>query len=283
MFGKVLSFNFTECGPKELFLEAGAYELEVWGASGGTRGVSNALGGAGGYSKGFLTLREKTRVFVHVGSQGSDDTYGMNTAGCNGGGYTSSACHARSGGGATDIRLKTDSLFSRVIVAGGGGGTGDGSGEYGGSGGGENGGDGGPTSYLSIAGKGANQTSPTVFCADGTNSCPSGTFGYGGNTSNGCAGGGGGGWFGGSASRSEVGGGGGSGYAFTKSSFKPEGFLLSKDFYLENAVISSGINRGNGYAKITFLNFFIGRRTCYCRRRTISNFFIFLMESFIPK
>ena len=271
-------FTYKECKAEVLFLSQGIYELEVFGASGGTRGSSNTFGGSGGYSRGILTLKKKTKVFVHVGSQGNDTTNGQNSAGCNGGGYAIDA-NGRSGGGATDIRLNEDSLYSRVIVAGGGGGTGDTAGEYGGFGGGETGGDGGNEAYR--AGKGANQTSPGTTCADGSNTnCPSGSFGYGGNATRPFAGGAGGGWFGGSASYYEKGGGGGSGYVFTSSSIKPDNFLLTSEYYLKNTLMLSGEetnHTGNGLAIIKRLSNSLFRGTCFCRKRnTYTDGFLFM-------
>jgi hypothetical protein len=188
------TFSYTVCGAEELILDPGIYELEVWGASGGA--YFNVGRGLGGYARGTITLNEKTKVYVHVGSQGSDSNTGSGSQGCNGGGYAN--YNGGSGGGSTDIRLKVDSLFSRVIVAGGGGGTGDQSGDSGGHGGGLNGGDGGIGYVYGIygAGKGGGQETETTACADGTlNKCPKGIFGYGGNATGGYAGGGGGGWF----------------------------------------------------------------------------------------
>jgi hypothetical protein len=256
------TFSYTVCGADELFLDPGTYELEVWGASGGQFG--SIPRGLGGYAKGTITLRERTKVYVHVGSQGSDTSTGSGTQGCNGGGY--SAGNGRSGGGATDIRLINDSLYSRVIVAGGGGGTSDQGGDSGGHGGGFNGGNGGIGYVYSncYAGKGGGQSTETTACADGTlNTCPKGTFGYGGNTG-GHAGAGGGGWFGGSASNREYGSGGGSGYVLTSSSAKVGGYLLGEEFYLTNTSLLSGSQSfpkpdkngyetghiGNGYAFI---------------------------------
>jgi hypothetical protein len=262
------TFNFTECKADELFLDSGTYELEVWGASGGLT-HSSYVRGLGGYSRGIITLKERTKVFVHIGSQGNDTYYGVGTQGCNGGGYALNT-NGRSGGGSTDIRLKNDSLFSRVIVAGGGGGTGDQSPDSGGHGGGLNGGNGGYNTQYSgcYAGKGAGQQTETTACANGReNTCPKGTFGYGGNITNYHGGGGGGGWFGGSASNCEYGGGGGSGYVFTRSSAKVGGYLLGEEFYLSNTSLLSGSQSfpkpdksgyetghvGNGYAIIKSL------------------------------
>jgi hypothetical protein len=243
-------FYFSDCRAEEIFLEPGIYQLEVWGASGGVYNFAISRG-LGGYASGILTLRERTKVFIHLGGQASDSTIGDGTGGCNGGGYTTHS-GGRSGGGSTDIRLKVDSLYSRVIVAGGGGGTSDGTSDSGGYGGGLNGGNGTAPGYsLNCVGKGGGQETETTACADGTeNSCPKGTFGYGGNTTGSYAGAGGGGWFGGSASNYERGGGGGSGYVFTESSAKVGGYLLGEEFYLSNTSLQSGVNLGNGYANI---------------------------------
>jgi hypothetical protein len=264
------TFPYTQCKAEQLFLDPGTYELEVWGASGGYYG-SYSKRGLGGYSRGILTLRERTKVFVHVGSQGSDSGSGIGTQGCNGGGYATHGA-ARSGGGATDIRLKVDSLYSRVIVAGGGGGASDNDGDDGGHGGGLNGGDAGNCAHQ--AGKGGGQSTETTTCADGTTtSCPKGIFGYGGNATGNWAAGGGGGWFGGSASYNERGGGGGSGYVLTKSSVKVGGYLFGEEYYLSDAYTLSGnqsfpnagksgtetCHLGNGYAIIRQINKLIKR------------------------
>jgi hypothetical protein len=262
------TFSFTECRANEIYLDPGFYELEVWGACGGQ--LYNIARGLGGYARGTIELKERTKVFVHVGSQGSDTTAEVGSQGCNGGGYAVSSC-ARSGGGSTDIRLKYDSLYSRVIVAGGGGGTSDQSNDAGGHGGGLNGGDGSGSGYSNgKAGKGGGQLTETTACADGTeNTCSKGTFGYGGNMSGSCAGAGGGGWFGGSAAYCEYGGGGGSGYVYTKSSAKVAGYLLGEEFYLTNTSLLSGSQSfpkpdksgnetghlGNGYAIIKTLRY----------------------------
>jgi hypothetical protein len=234
------TFSYTTCKAEELFLETGTYELEVWGAGGAIN--PGYTRGNGGYARGIITLRQRTKVYVRLGGQGTD-SYG-GAQGCNGGGYGT----AYSGGGATDIRLIVDSLYSRVIVAGGGGGSGDQSRDTGGYGGGLNGGDGTGSGYSgAYAGKGGGQFTETTACADGTlNVCPKGTFGYGGSSSRSYAGGGGGGWFGGSASNYEYGGGGGSGYVYTSSSAKVGGYLLGEEFYLSN---TSLLNGGQSFPK----------------------------------
>ena len=225
---------FSSCS-ESVTLEPGKYELEVWGARGGS--YSSAYGGKGGYSKGTLTLLDATKVFVHVGHQGSNTTNGQGSEGCNGGGYATNG-NGRSGGGATDIRLIEDSFYSRIIVAGGGGGSTESSSEPGGFGGGLVGGNG---ENKAASGKGAGQETETTTCRGGSTSCNKGTFGTGGNGGSASAGAGGGGWFGGSGSYSNEAGGGGSGYVLTSTSFKPAGYLLNASkYFLEDVTILGG-------------------------------------------
>lgn len=106
-------------------LAPGTYKLEVWGAQGGYRDydiskygkfidyMGSKYGGKGGYSSGTLTLFRDTPAFVYTGGFGK-------TSGFNGGGKTNTDIGIF-GGGASDIRLNSDNLYARVIVAGGGG------------------------------------------------------------------------------------------------------------------------------------------------------------------
>ena len=249
-------------------LKAGTHKLEVWGAQGG--GIQNdssldtANGGKGGYSYGTLTLTSNTNAYIYVGGMGKSIGSGLAEGGFNGGGaaYGSSTGEpANGGGGASDIRINEDSLYSRVIVAGGGGGGGEDSGDNPGYGGGTSG---GASSGMSTL---ATQTST------GTG----GVFGFGANTPN-DGGGGGGGWYGGgttngsqniptSNSGSDTSGGaGGSGYVYTSStaSSYPSGVKLNSSYYLTNASTIAGNtsftdnsgstvtgHSGNGYARIT--------------------------------
>ena len=116
----------TECEPYVVFLESGFYLLEVWGASGGDNG--DDMGGPGGYSSGVLRLTSTTKIYVYVGGKGIIATQAYNKGGYNGGGFSMEPHNKDSefgtGGGSTDIRIKEDNLFARVIVAGGGGGYG---------------------------------------------------------------------------------------------------------------------------------------------------------------
>ena len=248
-------------------LNAGTYKLEVWGAQGGNYNTTYT-GGKGGYSYGTLTLNYTTNLYVYVGKQAQTITTNrtVTTGGFNGGGngynryYSGTYTYAQGGGGATDIRIGQDSLYSRVIVAGGGSGaTNRTNGYYGG----------GTSGGTGLSGYAGSQTSA------GTN----GSFGTGGSaTTSGSnykygSAGGGGGWYGGGASTTysdntnyDTYSGGGSGYVYTSSTATnyPSGNLLTSTYYLTNAATLAGNtsftstsggtetgHSGNGYAKIT--------------------------------
>lgn len=239
----------------------GKYKLEVWGASGGGYTSSyETNGGRGGYSVGTVNLNVGTILYIYAGGEGG---YTYTNGGFNGGG--NSYAYGGSGGGASDIRIGTDSLYSRVIVAGGGGGGGYTT-RIGGYGGGTYGGDG---------------DSGTVTPGGGGTATYGGTTGSGGiigvfggaqDRSSGAGGGGGGGWYGGGSGMSggaDSGGGGGSGYVYTSSTASqcPSGCLLVPSYYLSNASTYRGNttflspegnnvvgHTGNGYVRITLIS-----------------------------
>ncbi|SNU04807.1 Glycine rich protein [Prevotellaceae bacterium MN60] len=102
--------------------------MECWGAEGGPiiNTYTHYRGGCGGYVKGTISLPSNLNLYVYVGGAG---TKNGETRTFNGGGRcaaTDDGC--ASGGGATDIRLRSgnwndfNSLLSRIIVAGGGAG-----------------------------------------------------------------------------------------------------------------------------------------------------------------
>ncbi len=255
MSGTTGSYGYEYSGLPQKFIApaAGIYTLEAWGAQGGHRGANN--GGAGGYSTGQIFLNKGQILYVYVGSNG-------NNGGWNGGGKAGYGTIY--GGGASDIRLGGQSLYNRLIVAGGGGSVGA-SGNTGGVGGGTSGG-GGAGNYGDGA-QGASQTS------GGANS---GTFGKGGSgiaANGGYGGGGGGGWYGGGGAGvdgsgdDDRGGGGGSGFVWTESnaSIVPDEYLLSSSQYLSEASTKAGNtsfpapkggnetgHAGNGFVKISF-------------------------------
>lgn len=270
--GDILNFDYTGA-VQSVTLPKGTYKLECWGAQGGT--YSSYIGGYGGYSKGTITLTEATTVYISVGGAGSSSS---TTAGFNGGGTGISS--GRGGGGATDVRIGQNSLYSRVIVAGGGGGAGVTSANANpcGCGGGEYGGDGyhndttgSYTTGTGRCGGSASQTAGGKAWSTGTQA----TFGQGGNASGYSCGGGGGGWYGGGGAYDSDSdsdgrwGGGGSGYVYTSSTAKnyPNGCLLNSTHYLTNAQTIAGDtsftsptgsaetgHTGNGFCRITNLN-----------------------------
>lgn len=268
----IMDFNYTGSVQSKT-LKPGTYTLECWGGQGGT--YSSYIGGYGGYSKGTITLAKTTTVYVSVGGAGSSSS---TTAGFNGGGTGISS--GRGGGGATDVRIGQNSLYSRVIVAGGGGGAGVTSANANpcGCGGGEYGGDGyynDTTGSYTIGqnrcGGSASQTAGGKTWSTSTQA----TFGQGGNASGYSCGGGGGGWYGGGGAYDNDSdsdgrwGGGGSGYVYTSSTAKnyPNGCLLNSTHYLTNAQTIAGDtsftsptgsaetgHTGNGFCRITNLN-----------------------------
>lgn len=269
----IMDFNYTGSTQSKT-LKPGTYTIECWGGQGGTYS-GYYIGGYGGYSKGTITLTEATTVYISVGGAGSSSS---TAAGFNGGGTGISS--GRGGGGATDVRIGQNSLYSRVIVAGGGGGAGVTSANANpcGCGGGEYGGDGyynDTTGSYTIGqnrcGGSASQTAGGKTWSTSTQA----TFGQGGNASGYSCGGGGGGWYGGGGAYDSDSdsdgrwGGGGSGYVYTSSTAKnyPNGCLLNSTHYLTNAQTIAGDtsftsptgsaetgHTGNGFCRITNLN-----------------------------
>lgn len=112
----------------------------MWGASGGD--TIGKIGGLGGYTAGNISLDKGQKLYVYVGSKGGDaKEWNVGTAGgWNGGATAASSTYeiggntfGTGGGGETDIRLVSttseniwnefNSLKSRIMVAGGGGGS----------------------------------------------------------------------------------------------------------------------------------------------------------------
>ncbi|MGS5514550.1 glycine rich domain-containing protein [Clostridioides difficile] len=241
----VYEFNYTG-SEQSVTLKPGKYKLECWGAKGGNWGGGEC--GAGGYSYGELTLKKEVVLYIYTGQLGYDANNTLEVF--NGGGYGKDC----TGGGATDIRIiggdwnSEEGLLSRIIVAGGSGG----------GGGGWSSGVGG--GYIGGYGKGSN----SAFSCGGRQNTGGmalefnneGLFGKGGclTITNVLSRGGGGGWFGGACSDTAMGGG-GSGYVLTRDSYKPQGYIPTSEYWLENAdTIAGGNTSGTyGYAQITLL------------------------------
>lgn len=281
---KLIVYGFGKS--QSIQVPPGEYRLKCWGACGGFT-YNSTYAAPGGYAEGKLLLDTPNILYATVGGSGMyydlGSAYQENVSGYdyvhllrpdigyNGGGaaieygqilltadYGNGAYNGAAGGGGTDIRIGSDSLFARVIVAGGSGGSNAWSQPLkGGVGGGETGGTGQT---------GGNGTSPGPGTQTGTPIDPSfnvnGGFGYGGDSvrpprTNMTAGGGGGGWYGGSSSYRNHSSGqippanGGSGYVFTNGSYTPPGYLLTEDFYLTDTVLNQGgSNLPIGVAKI---------------------------------
>lgn len=256
-------WTFTYSGTPEAFTvpETGTYQLEVWGASGGSLG---GTAGNGGYATAKLTLTYNSTIYVVVGSAGNSYNGGYNGGG-NGGESTGveGSQSGAGGGGATHIATATGTLetlrtqqSSILIVAGGGGGTGvEG---IGGVGGGTTGGNGYDTyndDYNDFCGAGGTQSA--AGCTNST-TVGCGMFGRGGDMSlysggYGGAGGGGGYYGGGGSARSHAGGGGGSSYTASGLTAVQliSGDQSMPDYTGDGTMIG---NSGNGYAVITKLS-----------------------------
>ena len=265
----------TTCNPYESDLPRGKYRFSLYGAGGGSR--VSGYEGLGGFSTGVLSLRTLTHLYFFIGAKGGcpDFSKGSDSAfGGGGKGFSGTWGYGCSGGGASDIRLTENNLKTRLIVAGGAGGSGYWPGTsnvymIGGNGGGESGTK-GEDYDKSGAGNPGSQT-------DGGSSIRSkGEFGFGGNITadNGC--GGGGGWFGGGGGYSSVSaGGGGSGFVFLKSNSFIE---LDLKYRLVSGKTAYGNNSGDGYIVVEYLGISAMKRSVcqppfiFSRLFLISNF-----------
>ena len=253
--GDILNYAYTGA-VQSVILPKGVYKLEVWGAQGGSYGTTST-GGNGGYSIGIITLTAETVLYIYVGGQGTySTTSGSFVAGGFNGGGKAGYRYGGSGGGASDIRIGTDSLYSRVIVAGGGGGGWGYSNYNGGVGGGISGGQGSGYSSSYLAGAGTQTAGGAGKGYSSSYYGSDGSFGVGGNGASNSS----------SYNRSSGGGGGaggGSGFVWTGSN-APSGYLLGSEYYLTDASTIAGNasmpstsggtetgHTGNGYARIT--------------------------------
>ena len=132
--------NFSQCTPYKVTLSTGLFRIECYGG-GGTLSSSYA---GGGYTSGIIKINKTMQLYLYIGYQ--DSYFQEMSEGeeiFNGGGGNIE--YSYTGSGATDVRLHYgdwkdfSSLRSRIMVAGGSGGTECG---LGGVGGGLIGGDG---------------------------------------------------------------------------------------------------------------------------------------------
>ena len=263
-------FDFDYTGGKQTFTApySGVYQLEIWGAQGGSyENGTSGIGGYGGYSSGKIILSKGNQLFIYNGG-----TTTSGSPGYNGGG---SSRTVYGGGGATHVALITGLLKdlqsnkeSILIVAGGGGGAAGVHELYnGGSGGGFIGNPGIGDGF----GTGGTQIDGGKWSTKCNNAeTPDGTFGLGGSGNWGAEaiGAGGGGFYGGASGSGKdenSSGAGGSGYIGNP-------LLFEKVMYCYNCEESKEENtktittlahseqprqlqakEGNGYSKITLI------------------------------
>lgn len=141
------------CKPYKVILSPGRYIIELWGAQGDDaldgNGPSDFLpnkGGRGSYTRGILSVDARMSFYIYLGAKGEDQTsvtqgvvsHGGWNFGGNGGidpvDVDSPPESSAGGGGGVDIRLLPvdtqttnksflhDSILSRIMVAGSGGG-----------------------------------------------------------------------------------------------------------------------------------------------------------------
>ena len=242
------SKNSSDCKSVfKLILKQGKYHIECIGASGG-KGSTNE-GGFGGYSSGILSVSEEISLFLFIGGQGSsikgtEGTYSPGGFNGGGGGRTGTKeLNAGSGGGCTDIRMNSEKLEDRIIVAGGGGGSAgcaDGGDNLGGNAGGLNGSNG--TTHNNYYGTGGSQNMPGYCSAEGKANSGKNNVGGDAHAVFSSGGGGGGGYYGGGGGDCG-GGGGGSGYVSDKLESGIGIIKETKEF----------TNIGNGYIIISLI------------------------------
>lgn len=253
---------FTSFGSSLEYLEPRSlYFFQVWGAG--------AFMSKGGYASGYLYVQDTTKIYVTVGEKGGTcTTSGQTLEAFNGGGSCQSSgmsvADYYSGGGSSDIRILANSIYNRVIVAGGAGGSDNLLAFGGGSIGGASTGNG--------DGKAGTQTSAGTTCVN-SDGCQAGSFGSGADAVK-KGNGGGGGWYGGASGDAPTvvtagSAGGGSGFALTLSNYLyqvPNGYIFkgNKTYLLTNTLLIGGNKpmpspyggnetgqSGNGAAKIT--------------------------------
>lgn len=131
-------FNYSYTGTNQTFTAPidGAYRIQLWGAQGNYYNGDDQSGknfaGQGAYTAGTIQLKKGETLYLYLG-QNQADTQSHCAASFNAG--SSTLCdklgghYMSAGGGASDVRLvggawnDAASLRSRIMVAGGGGGT----------------------------------------------------------------------------------------------------------------------------------------------------------------
>ena len=265
MLTKVFDYSCSDsssCNYIEVLFDRGIYTLELYGASGanGSNNGMNSIGGKGGYARGDIFIKNTQKLYLYIGGTGKYVYAKSSIGGWNGGG--NSTDYGASGGGASDIRTvpgdwdNEESLNSRIIVAGGGGGCYQGIDCH------SNGGDGGGkegTVTTAIENCGDTTTSPACYGAQ--EGCIGTKYGSIGKKGAGASGtgiyfsGGGGGYYGGGSGQRVSGG--GSGYVGN----------------LKHSYMKAGVNFGNGRIIISKKSPLVS-----CRQYRTSKKFVYLIS-----
>ena len=330
--GNQIEFPFTG-NVSTIFVKQGKYKFEAYGASGGGYAgtqttarnlegegcisqdiVQNYGGntecvkaicspGSGGYVSGIIVFPYSVIVYIYVGGEGKYSRK-EEPGGFNGGGssYLNPAASQGigSGGGATDFRVISDSLYHRIMVAGGGGGADNYVGTYLGHDDGSGGSGGFPSQGLWEDGKYKSKYE--------VNTTHGFTFGQGqrGQAVQSENPGAGGGFFGGwtHESSTNAGGGGGSSFAFSHTIEYPKGKITSTDengnflssqkyafsektpFSFTDVHFATGIRSGDGLARIEVLEVYneplkYKKAACYQNPLNKYNFFLFIVLQII--
>ncbi len=256
------TFAYTG-GAQTFTIPAGVSSVTI-SASGAQGGNTAYTGGLGGNATGSFTVTPGQVLNLYVGGQGAAATTGGFNGGGNGG-TGSSGNFGSGGGGASDVRVGGTALINRILVAGGGGGSGNLYSGFGGAGGagssclspfGVGGGfgtgcssgnigscAGGTAPLYGTGGGGGGLNSGGAISGDGSGGAGGagslGVGGVGGTQVNG-PGGGGGGYYGGAGGQSGSGGcngGGGGGSSYSSSSL---------------TVFTGSVQSGNGVIVIIY-------------------------------
>ena len=130
--GVVSSKDFSYTGDVQAYKvkSAGIYRVELWGAASGHS--SRLEAGYGAYTSGYIYLNSNDDLYFYVGQKGCTQSVASDPMSASYNGGSPGRAHTTGlmtcGGGSTDVRLvggtwnNFDSLKSRIMVAGGGGG-----------------------------------------------------------------------------------------------------------------------------------------------------------------
>ena len=232
-------YRSDECNPYQVSFPPGTFLIELFGASGGNFSSHNAIGGKGGKISAVISSKRRESFYLYIGGHG--ENAGQNetpSGGYNGGGTANQ--YRGGGGGASDLRKIVDDIGSRIIVAGAGGGA-----YYNAQKSSCNGGHGGGLSGTQGDHHGSVSDRP---CYGSTTSCEGGAgatypgyqeFGSDFLNNSKSGGGGGAGWWGGGSAESCASSGG--------SSYSHSSLMIFQTI--------SGVNSGNGFARIIFLGY----------------------------